>query len=182
MSKFEIIMAIVNIAAVIVAPVAAVFAGQLLQDRSQKRRDKLDIFKTLMVNRYGWSVESVQAMNIIEIVFSDDDNVLNAWKDFYDKSCVETPDEMQLKKMQTAKDKLIETMAQSLGYRQKVTWETIQNPYIPKGMIDAMQQQQMIQIGQVEWAKAAGMFAQMMNANSAFQQPKQQEDKPDAHT
>lgn len=180
MTCFEIVIAIVNIVAVIVAPIAAVLAGQLLQDRSQKRKDKLNIFKTLMVNRYGWSVESVQAMNVIEIVFSDDDNVLNAWKEFYDKSCVESPDEMQLKKMQTAKDKLLETIAQSLGYKQKVTWETIQNPYIPKGMIDAMQQQQTIQTGQVEWAKAAGMFAQMMNANSAFQQPKQQEDKPHA--
>lgn len=25
-------------------------------------------------------------------------------------------------------------MANSLGYKDKVTWETIQNPYIPKGM------------------------------------------------
>lgn len=182
MTCFEIIIAIVNIIAVIAAPIIAVKVGQYLQDRAQSRKDKMDIFKTLMVNRYRWSIETVQAMNIIEIVFSDDDKVLNAWKDFYDKSCVESPDEMQLKKMQTAKDKLLETMAQSLGYKQKVTWETIQNPYIPKGMIDAMQQQQMIQTGQVEWAKAAGMFAQMMNANSAFQQPKQQEDKPHAHT
>lgn len=180
MTCFETIVAIVNIIAVIAAPIIAVKVGQYLQDRAQLRKDKMDIFKTLMVNRYGWSIETVQAMNIIEIVFSDDDNVLNAWKDFYDKSCVESPDEMQLKKMQTAKDKLIETMAQSLGYRQKVTWETIQNPYIPKGMIDAMQQQQMIQTGQVEWAKAAGMFAQMMNASSAFQQQEQQEDNPHA--
>lgn len=26
-------------------------------------------------------------------------------------------------------------MANSLGYKDKVTWETIQNPYIPKGML-----------------------------------------------
>lgn len=173
MSKFETALAIINIIAIIIIPIAAVFTGQLLQDRRQKRSDKLDIFKTLMANRYGWSIESVRAMNIIGIVFSDDDRVLRAWQDFYDKSCVNDPDEMQLKKMKTANDKLLETMAHSLGYKRKITWETIQNPYVPKGMTDAMQQQQAIQTGQVEIAKAAGIFAQMMNVNPAVQQPKQ---------
>ncbi len=177
MENLQMVLAIINIAAIIIIPIAAVFTGQLLQNRSQRRDDKLNIFKILMVNRYGWSDESVRAMNIIEIVFADDECVLKAWREFYDKSCINNPDEMQIKKMQTAKDKLLEAMAQSLGYREKITWETIQNPYIPKGMADAMQQQQVIQTGQVELAKAAGIFAQMIDANVAGQQSERRQVK-----
>ena len=45
---------------------------------------------------------------------------------------------------------LIETIAKSLGYKNKITWETIQNPYIPKGMVDLMLQQQKQQNSQLE--------------------------------
>ena len=78
---------------------------------------------------------------IIDIVFSDDKEVRNAWKDLYDKYCVQNPDETQLKKIQNAQYKLLDTMANSLGYKDKVTWETIQNPYIPDGMIRQQQEQ-----------------------------------------
>ena len=43
MSTFEIIMAIINVAAIITVPIAAVFIGQKLQDRNQKRKDKMAI-------------------------------------------------------------------------------------------------------------------------------------------
>ena len=44
----------------------------------------------------------------------------------------------------------MEAIAESLGYKDKITWETIQNPYIPKGLTDSMIQQQQYQNGQVE--------------------------------
>ena len=72
MTCFEIVLAIVNIVAVIAAPIIAVQIGQYLQDRAQLRKDKMDVFKTLMANRVGWSTASVYAMNIIDIVFADD--------------------------------------------------------------------------------------------------------------
>lgn len=80
-------------------------------------------------------------MNIIDIVFADDKTVRGAWKDLYDKYCVQNPNETQLKKIQNAQYKLLETMAKSLGYKDKVTWETIQNPYVPNGMIRQWQEQ-----------------------------------------
>lgn len=133
---------ILNLIAIIVIPIAAVLIGQWLQNRAEKRKDKMQIFKVLMTSRiYGWTQDSVHCMNIIDIVFSDDVKVRNAWKDLYDKYCVQNPDETQLKKIQNAQYKLLETIAKSLGYKDKVTWETIQNPYIPKGMIDQWQEQ-----------------------------------------
>lgn len=133
---------ILNLIAIIIIPIAAVLIGQWLQNRAEKRKDKMQIFKVLMTSRiYGWTQDSVHCMNIIDIVFSDDVKVRNAWKDLYDKYCVQNPDETQLKKIQNAQYKLLETMAKSLGYKDNVTWETIQNPYIPKGMIDQWQEQ-----------------------------------------
>lgn len=133
---------ILNIIAIIVIPIAAVLIGQHLQDRAEIRKDKMQIFKVLMTSRiYGWTQESVHCLNIIDIVFSDDEKVRKTWKDLYDKYCVQNPDEAQLKKIQNAQYKLLETIAKSLGYKDKVTWETIQNPYIPQGMIDQWQQQ-----------------------------------------
>ena len=135
-------MEILNLLAIIIIPIAAVCIGQFLQTRAEKRKDKMQIFKTLMTSRiYGWTQESVHCLNIIDIMFSDDEKVRNAWKDLYDKYCVQNPDEAQLKKIQNAQYKLLETMAKSLGYKDKVTWETIQNPYIPDGMRRQQQEQ-----------------------------------------
>ena len=95
-------------------------------------------------------------------MFADDENVRARWKEYYDKLCVENPSDTELKKIKTAQEKLIEAMAVSLGYKDKVTWETIQNPYVPKGLIDAEQKQQEYQQGQLAMAKIAEQLAQNM--------------------
>ena len=138
----------VNLVAVIIIPILAVIIAQYLQNRSEKRKDKVQIFKVLMTSRiYGWTPESVHCLNLIDVVFSDDKEVRKAWKDLYDKYCVENPTETELKKIKDAQYKLLETIAHSLGYKNKITWETIQNPYIPKGMISQQMQQNARQEG-----------------------------------
>ena len=166
MGQFEIITSILNLIAVILIPVVSVCVGQHLQNREAKRKDKLEIFKTLMANRVIWSPESVRAMNTIDIVFSTDKGVRKAWKEYYDALCVVNPNEIQAKRVQQSQIKLLEEMAVSLGYKDKITWETIQNPYIPQGMVDSMGQQKEMQNGQVELAKAATVIAQVITANS----------------
>lgn len=168
MSTFEIIMAIINVAALIIVPIAAVFIGQKLQDRNQKRKDKMEIFRVLMMNRgIGWTADTVRALNIIDVVFSDDDSVRARWREYYNQLCIQTPNVMQRKQIQEAQDKLLEAIAQSLGYKKQVTWETIQNPYIPQGMLNAMQQQQNIQNGQEQLASVVEIFTKAFgSANS----------------
>ena len=156
MEPIEITFAVLNIIAIVLIPIVAVVVGQKLQNRAEKRRDKLAVFKVLMANRFGWSPESVYAMNIIDIVFADDETVRQAWKAYYEKLCIQEPDEMQIKQIKTAQEKMLESMAASLGYKDKITWDTIQNPYIPKGMLTAAQQQQVIQNGQEQFAVAMG--------------------------
>ena len=59
----------------------------------------MQIFKTLMTSRiYGWTQESVHCLNIIDIAFSYDEKVRKAWKNLYDKYCVQNPYETQLKR------------------------------------------------------------------------------------
>lgn len=133
---------ILNLIAIIVIPIAAVLIGQWLQTRSEKRKDKMQIFKTLMTARiYEWTVESVHALNVIDIVFADDKNVRNAWAQLHDKYCVENPTQTQLEQIKTAQYKLLEEISNSLGYKDKITWENIQNPYVPNGLVQQWQQQ-----------------------------------------
>ena len=168
MSTFEIILTIINALAIVVIPIAAVFVGQKLQDRSQTRKAKLEIFRALMMNRgVGWTAETVRALNIIDIVFSDDSTVRTRWKEYYTWLCIQSPNDMQRKQVQEAQDKLLEAMARSLGYKEQVTWETIQNPYIPKGMWDAMQQQQNIQNGQEKWAGVVELLMKVICSGNA---------------
>ena len=62
---------VLNLLAIIIIPIAAVIIGQRLQDRAEIRKDKMQIFKTLMTSRiYGWTVDSVHALNLIDVVFA----------------------------------------------------------------------------------------------------------------
>lgn len=120
-----------NIIAIILSPIIAVFVGCVLQNRDKKREDKMEIFKALMANRgLSWNIESVKGLNLINVVFCDDKKVLDQWKIYYDRLCVENPSETEMIKMKKESDKLLDAMAKSLGYNKTVTWDTIQNPYI----------------------------------------------------
>lgn len=135
-----------TLAALIIIPIVAVVIAQWLQNRSEKCKDKMQIFKTLMTSRiYGWTIDSVNALNVIDIVFSDDNNVRAAWKDLNDKYNVSNPDQQHLKKIENAQYKLLEAIAISLGYKDKITWEDIQNPYMPVGMAQQIEQQKSMQ-------------------------------------
>lgn len=70
MTTFETIMAILNLIAVLLIPVIAVIVGQYLQERTQKRKDKMQIFQCLMTRRAtGWAgIEAVNALNSIDII------------------------------------------------------------------------------------------------------------------
>ena len=137
---------ILNIIAIVIAPIATSAIAVWLQNRSEKRKDKMYTFKVLMTSRiYGWTPEKVNVLNIIDIVFSDDKKVRAAWKNLSDKYNVENPDQLHLKKIEQAQYKLIEAIANSLGYKNTITWEEIQNPYIPRGMVEQIENQKNMQ-------------------------------------
>ena len=148
---------VVSVLAIVVGPIVAVVITHRLQVKKGIRDDKMQIFKTLMTARiYPWTPAMVDSLNIIDIVFADDKKVREAWKDLFDKYNVSNCDESHLKKVQIAQYKLLQSIADSLGYKDKVTWETIQNPYIPRGMqeqIDAQNRNQMVYSSLIETVK-----------------------------
>ena len=138
-----------NLVAIVVVPIFAVVIGQYLQIRAKKREDKLSILKSLLTSRiYGWTVDSVHALNLIDIVFANDKKVIAQWKILHDKLFVENPSDTELHKIKIEKDNLLEIMSKSLGY--EIDMQTIQNPYIPNGLIDSLNDQRSFQSAQLE--------------------------------
>ena len=174
MTKFEIIMAIINVIAIIAIPIVAVFVGQFLQNKAEKRKDKMQIFQCLMTKRItGWAgLDAVNALNSIDIVFSDCEAVRKQWAVLLSKYRHDITAQEQYREQ----CKLLELMANDLGYKDKITWDIIQNPYYPEGLAKQIEINSQILDGQVAWANAAGQLSQLMG-----QAPKQQEGEQNAN-
>ena len=133
---------VLNLLAIIIIPIAAVIIGQRLQDRAEIRKDKMHIFKVLMTSRiYGWTVDSVHALNLIDVVFAKDKTVRAAWKELYEAYSSTEQSDLMVNKRKNLMYKLLEEIANNIGYKKEITWETIQNPYIPQGMVEKWQEQ-----------------------------------------
>lgn len=133
---------ILNLIAIVVIPLVAVLIGQYLQNRAEIRKDKMHIFKVLMTSRiYGWTVDSVHALNLIDVVFAKDKAVRAAWKELYEAYSSTEQSDLMANKRKNLMYKLLEEIANNIGYKKEITWETIQNPYIPQGMVEKWQEQ-----------------------------------------
>lgn len=174
------ILTIANIIALVAVPIIAVWVGQFLQNRAAKRKDKMVIFQCLMTNRAtGWAnQDTVNALNSIDIVFCDDKEVRKRWAELLSKYKPSfTTQEKYL-----AQCKLLEAMAKALGYGKKITWETIQTPYLPEALLQRMDNAAKYESGQLAMAD----FVMNMIGNSAAagntmpQQGVKQEDTPHA--
>ena len=72
---------------------------------------------------------------------------------------------MYLKKIENAQYKLLEAMANSLGYKDKITWETIQNPYMPVGMAQQIEAQKNMQQAYYSAINGVNNFVQNQKQN-----------------
>lgn len=179
MKPFEIALSVVNIVAVALSPIIAVVVGQALQTRAEKRKDKMQIFQCLMTRRItGWAAwESVNALNLIDMVFSDNKAIREQWKLLLSK----LRNEISSQEQQREQCKLLELMANDLGYKGKITWENIQNPYYPVGLDQQFAINSQITNGQVDWAKLSSLILNTFNT-STDPTKTGQEEPPNAHT
>lgn len=154
------IINIINIIAIIAIPIVAVLIGQCLQNRSEKRKDKLKVFTHLMSYRYFGYVDqvSVNILNSVPIVFHDDKNVVKKYYNYIQSLNIK-PEDVELKgnEINNNKTKMLEEMAKALKYKN-INWEIIQNPYLPEGLINQIRQENIYKQGQLEIAK---VFTQM---------------------
>lgn len=145
----------INLVAIIVIPILAVIIGQYLQDRSEKRKDQMRVFTHLMSYRsFGYIDQySVNIFNSVPIIFYDDKEVIEKYNSYL-KSLNIKPDDAQIKQkeIEDNKTKMLEAMAKALKYKN-INWELIQNPYIPKGLLDQIDAENTYKRGQVELDK-----------------------------
>ena len=156
---------IVNIVAIVIIPIVAVLIGQWLQNRSEKRKDKMMVFTHLMSYRaFGYASQiSVNIINSIPIVFYKDKNVLDKYKNYMNSLNIRPEDYQQKQKeIEDNKTKMLEAMAKSLGYKN-INWETIQNPYLPQGLINDLTNENLYKKGQVELAQIVSQITQNNN-------------------
>lgn len=142
---------VINIFAIVVSPIIAIYVGSYFQDRAEKRKDKMMLFKTILATRiYGWTYESVNALNLIDIVFFDANKVRLAWKNLYDKYALDGSVEDNVDIIKNAQNELYITMAIALGYEDKIVRDVIEKPYLPNGLAEAQKQEQQYKKGQLE--------------------------------
>ncbi len=139
---------VINIIGMILIPLAIMHITKRVQEKEQNHNDKMNLFKVLMTYRdLGWSMETIHALNMIDIVFSDDTNVREAWKAYYETLCIQNPNEEEQVNIVKAQNHLLNEMATSLGYKEDIFWDAVQKPYVPQGMLNARSQQQQYQSG-----------------------------------
>lgn len=167
------VLEIINIIAIILIPIVAVLIGQWLQNKSEKRKDKMRVFSHLMSYRaFNYTDQySVNILNLIPIVFYKDADVIEKYKIYIQSLNIKPEDVLQKQKeIEDNKTKMLESMAKSSGYKN-INWETIQNPYLPQGLINEKANENLYKQGQVDLAKIVSQMA-LSNKQEKTKKPK----------
>jgi len=132
-----VVPGIVSLVVAIISSLVTFWVVNVFYAKKQaRRRDKMYYFGMLMATRDMMEKEWVKALNLITIVFSDNPNVLQAWKSYHNSLKVEKNDmwtdtkRAESRKLQI---KLLEAMAKDkdLGY-ENITWDIIDDSYYPE--------------------------------------------------
>ena len=119
------------------------------QNKSQVKQEKIKIFTTLMSKRYEISAEeSVDALNMIDVVFHASPEVRTAWRNFQDATNL--PESST--KTQTINDrhlKLLEMMAGDIGYKD-IHWDDIKGYYYPVGLSERKRDEAVLRKVQID--------------------------------
>jgi len=130
-----------TILAILAGPVAAVLVQLFFEKRRETRKRKLHILDILMANRARLlALETVQALNQIEIVFYDTPSVRNKWKELFSqferiRGLTGADLEESARKRDDLLVELISLMATSMGYDLSHTLIKGQR-YNPQAFVD----------------------------------------------
>lgn len=150
---------IINILAVLLSPVIALWISNIIQDQKEKRKEKMQILKVLMTQRFSVkNIEYVNALNLIDVVFVDSKNVRDAYKNLYNEygSTIDLNNENNRQifqeKIKKATTRLLEAIVKDIGYKDKITWDTLQEPYMPQWLSDEVFLRTELNNAQVQFA------------------------------
>jgi len=122
-----------EIAAIIIGPVAAVLISLWLQRRHRFFDNKLFIFFTLMAYRKSFPIEKdwAKALNLIDVVFAREKEITQLWHKYYDL-LGEHPRRLDVEGHVYIE--LLSAIAVNLGYK-KLQQTDIDKFYLPQGLV-----------------------------------------------
>ena len=140
---------------VVTALISGLFATLITiwwQGKAAVRNSKMKIFETLMAYRYCIVAEpSVHALNSIDVIFYNDENVRRAYSDFLNEAAKRP--EMN---PNTADKhlKLLEEMAKALNLKN-IHWDDIKQAYCPNGLFEKLREEELLRKMQIQTAANA---------------------------
>lgn len=143
----------ISVIAIIASPLIAVWVTMRVEAYRQRRREQMELFKTLMSQRglsasYAW----LNALNSIPVIFHDDTNVLSALNLFLQATSVSSAGVNELVEIENKRIKLLEIMADSLGYNT-IDWEQIKSAYTPQWVAQELEFNTKMRDAQLAFAK-----------------------------
>lgn len=172
MSTEQIIFTVINILAVLFSPIIALWISNKIQENKDKRNDKLWILKILMTQRaIIQDINYVNALNLIDLIFVNSSDVRKAYKALYNEY-LNKGESFDPEKINRARTKLIETIVNDLGYKDKITWNEIQEPYVPTWLVDKIDKSNTIMDAQTNMATFINSITKPNNLNENNNQGK----------
>jgi hypothetical protein len=136
-------LALATIAAILIGPIAAVMVTRYIDGKRTEQQRRMDVFRTLMrTRRLQLSPDHVGALNLVEIEFHGEKDVLSAWRDYLTHlarphSAHQTP--AQQAALTRERDglltKLLHAIARSLKFHIEQL-EIFEGGYTPQGWAD----------------------------------------------
>ncbi len=137
---------------IVTALISGLFATLITiwwQGKAAVKKSKMKIFETLMAYRYRIVAEpSVHALNSIDVIFYNDENVRRAYADFLNEAAKRP--EMN---PNTADKhlKLLEEMAKALNLKN-IHWDDIKQAYCPNGLSEKLREEELLRKMQIQTA------------------------------
>lgn len=108
------------------------------KERKEKKEEKRNVFKQLLSTQAMRDYGKVKALNSIEVVFHDCQDIVQAWRDYKKllKVGKEQLTQQAIDKISKHEKLLLEKMAKHLGYKN-ITWDIIEDSYCPEWVSNA---------------------------------------------
>jgi peroxiredoxin family protein len=138
--NIALLQLIITSLAIFLGPLAGVFFTFWFQARKDKNKQKHNLFLILMSERKGlqMSPQMSQALNTIDIVYSDTPQVVNLWHKYYSLLAQPPSEERAHTWLE-----LLTTMAESLKY-PNIKQTDLDKFYIPQGHADDIEFQRKV--------------------------------------
>ena len=137
----QLINIVATCLAVIAAPIISLWAGNRIQDRTERKKAKLNLIATLLSLRHDTlSYEAIKALNLIDAVYADEPSVREAWTRYY--AVLNDPNIFSAGTVGTAlaeekRRDLICAMTATTSWTKNLTSADIMRAYGPKGFTDS---------------------------------------------